>query len=240
MDGLLGSLAKVNRISVPNNLLCNCLARTDDSWLKYLLVWWLKMAIYYFCHSFNISWHSFAHSPLWNSYNFIINGSISMNSGISEIITACVIVHIWYYSFRRSNCPNLADSPFELAPMSLWHTPSVSELFLIFWHSQTFQARTGISHFPKEPRLLLVNDRHQNWGSGVFVATGVSLLLGPFQWTELVNEFFKKASVHTAILFLFNTRKFSCPPPFHMCIFHLLFKYILQNFFLILDLLYSW
>lgn len=153
-----------------------------DDWLKHLLVWWLKMAIYYFCHSFNISWRSFvknfpAHFP-FKSYNFIINGSksISMISGISEIITACVRVPIWHYSFRGSDCPTLADSPFELAPLSLWHTP-----YILAGAHIPGSARFWEKPLPQEPWLLLVNDRHQDGGSGVLVATGVThCFWGPF------------------------------------------------------------
>lgn len=37
------------------------------------------------------------------------------------------------------------------------------------------------SHFPKEPWLPLVeSDRNQDLGSGVLLASGVSLFLGPF------------------------------------------------------------
>lgn len=141
-----------------------------------------------------------------------------MDSGILKITIACVLlVHSWHYSFWCSNCPKFGWEPFQAGcHVLLTHPNQFLSSSLYSETTRCSRFSVGISHFPKEPWLLSVeNGRNQDLGSGVLLAIGISLFLGPFQWTELGNRFLKK---HKFILLLCwsNTRKFffSFPIPY--------------------------
>lgn len=123
------------------------------------------------------------------------------NVSVTVIIDFDAQICFWYGQWNL----------FEAGPYPFDISSSVFELFPTFWNS-VFQVHLVLSLFPpwiqpfvKRALIPFSGKCHleiKTWMLGMFIATGVSLLLDPFQRTELRNIFYLKIMSSFFLTFL--------------------------------------